>query len=65
MLCAADEAAVELFLSGRIKFTDIAVLIRQVLERHQAIASPGLEEILAADAWAREKVLQLITGDSL
>ena len=65
VLCAADEAAVELFLSGRIKFTDIAVLVRQALEQHQAIASPGLEEILAADAWAREKVLQLGTGDSL
>jgi len=65
VLCAADETAVELFLSGRIKFTDIAVLVRQVLEQHQAIASPGLEEILAADAWAREKALQMGTGDSL
>jgi 1-deoxy-D-xylulose-5-phosphate reductoisomerase len=40
VLCAADEIAVELFLSHRIKFTDIANLIAQVLEQHQAIAHP-------------------------
>ena len=64
VLCAADEVAVELFLSQRIKFTDIAKLVEQALEEHQVIAQPTLEEIMAADAWAREKVLQLATGDN-
>jgi len=64
VLCAADEAAVELFLSQHIKFIDIANLVEQALEQHQAIAHPNIEEIVAADAWAREKVRQLITGDS-
>jgi 1-deoxy-D-xylulose-5-phosphate reductoisomerase len=64
VLCAADEVAVELFLSQRIKFTDIAHLIEQVLEQHQAIAYPTLEEIMVADAWAREKVTQLTAGDN-
>ena len=64
VLCAADEVAVELFLSQRIKFTDIAHLIEQVLAQHQAIAYPTLEEIMAADAWAREKVAQLTAGDN-
>ncbi|MBA7655597.1 1-deoxy-D-xylulose 5-phosphate reductoisomerase [subsurface metagenome] len=59
VLCAADEAAVELFLSQRIKFTDIARLVAQVLEQHQSIAHPTLEEIMAADSWARRKVLDL------
>ena len=63
VLCAADEIAVELFLSGRIKFTDIAHLVKQALEQHQAIAHPTLEEIMAADTWAREKILQF-TGDN-
>ncbi len=63
VLCAADEIAVELFLSEQIKFTDIASLIEQALEQHQAIAHPTLEEIMAADAWAREKVMQLV-GDN-
>ncbi len=65
VLCAADEAAVELFLSQRIKFTDITNLVEQVLEQHQAITCPTLEEIMAADAWAREKVMQLAAGDNL
>jgi len=65
VLCAADEVAVELFLSQRIKFIDIPNLIERVLEQHQVIVHPTLEEIMAADAWAREKVMQLITGDNL
>ena len=65
MLCAADETVVELFLSERIKFIDIPNLVEQTLEQHQAIAHPTLEEIMTADAWAREKVMQLITGDNL
>ncbi len=63
VLCAADEVAVELFLSQHIKFTDIAHLVEQALVQHQAIASPALEEIMAADAWTRQKVTQL-AGDS-
>ncbi len=64
VLCAADEIAVELFLSQRIKFTDIARLVEQILEEHEAIAHPTLEEIIAADAWARERVIQLTSGDN-
>jgi len=63
VLCAADEVAVELFLSERIKFTDIPNLVEQTLEQHQATVHPTLEEIMAADAWARKKVMQLIAGD--
>ncbi len=60
VLCAADEIAVELFLSRRIKFNDIASLVRSALEQQRDIAHPALEDILEADAWAREKVLQLV-----
>ncbi len=65
VLCAADEIAVELFLSRYIKFTDIAQLVEQTLERHQPTAHPTLAEIIAADTWAREKASQLARGDSL
>jgi len=64
VLCAADEVAVELFLSERIRFFDIANLVEQALEQHQVTSSPGLEEIMAADAWAREKVIGLASGSS-
>ena len=62
VLCAADEVAVELFLSRRISFIDIPRLVEEVLEQHQAIACPTLEEILVADAWARQKTLDLAGG---
>jgi len=65
VLCAADEVAVELFLSQRIKFIDIPNLVEQTLEQHHAIACPTLEEIMVADAWAREKTMQFVSGDSL
>ncbi len=53
-LCAADEVAVELFLSHRISFTDIAKIVQKTLDQHRNIPQPSLEEILAADNWARE-----------
>ncbi len=64
VLCAVDEVAVDLFLAQRIKLTDIANLAEQTLEQHQVITYPNLDEIMVADAWAREKVLQLVTGDN-
>ncbi|MFC1991822.1 1-deoxy-D-xylulose-5-phosphate reductoisomerase [Chloroflexota bacterium] len=65
VLCASDEVAVELFLSRFIKFTDIAGLVERTLADHKASTQPGLEEIIAADTWAREKVSQLTRGDNL
>lgn len=56
-LCAADEAAVELFLAGRIRFLDIAPLIERVLAQHLSVARPGMEEIMAAGIRAREKAI--------
>ena len=54
VLCAADEVAVGLFLDHRISFTDIARVVQKTLEQHRNISRPSLEEILAADTWARE-----------
>ncbi len=62
VLCGADEIAVQHFLAGKIKFTDIPRLVEQALAEHKATASPDLEAILAADNWARERVTKLI-GD--
>ncbi len=58
VLCGADEAAVELFLRGAIRFTDIAALVQQAIRAHQPQACPGLEQILAADEWARQFVVE-------
>jgi len=56
VLNAANEAAVEGFRGGRIRCGQIVGLTEQVLGRHRVIDEPGLGELLAADAWAREEV---------
>ncbi|HOJ20152.1 MAG TPA: 1-deoxy-D-xylulose-5-phosphate reductoisomerase [Armatimonadota bacterium] len=58
-LNAANEVAVELFLQGRIGFTDIAALNATVMRRHARIADPDLEQILAVDRWAREEAARV------
>jgi 1-deoxy-D-xylulose-5-phosphate reductoisomerase len=55
VLSAADEVAVELFLAGRIRFTDIHRVVARTVERHKPVASPTLEQILDADEWARRE----------
>lgn len=59
VLNAANEQAVALFLEEKIGYLDIARLIENVCDRHQAdnCANPSLEDILASDRWAREEVL--------
>jgi 1-deoxy-D-xylulose-5-phosphate reductoisomerase len=50
---AANEAAVDAFRAGKISFPAIWKTVESVMARHVVIASPSLEEILAADAEAR------------
>ncbi|MCL4508504.1 MAG: 1-deoxy-D-xylulose-5-phosphate reductoisomerase [Chloroflexi bacterium] len=53
VLCAADEVAVSAFLRGEISWTRMHAVIEQTLDQHTQIVDPSLEEILAADAEAR------------
>jgi 1-deoxy-D-xylulose-5-phosphate reductoisomerase len=54
VLCAADEVAVEEFLFHRIGLLDIVRLVGDALEHHRGIMHPSLDEVLEADAWARQ-----------
>ena len=56
VLNAANEAAVELFLQGEIKFPEIVAGCRQVLEHHNFDPSPELGELMRLDGWAREEI---------
>lgn len=58
VLNAANEAAVELFLSGHIRLTDIAKICRSVLQHHNFAPTPNLNELLAQDRWARDEVMR-------
>ncbi len=53
VLAAADEIAVQHFLSGHIRFIDIAHSVSDALNAHHALGNPSLDEVLYADAWAR------------
>lgn len=65
VLCAAGEVAVDLFLQRRIGFAGIPRLVEQTLEQHKAMPHPSIEEVLMADAWARERASELAAGESL
>jgi 1-deoxy-D-xylulose-5-phosphate reductoisomerase len=54
VLNAANEEAVQLFLSGCLPFVQIASLIRGALDAHVPTYSPSLDDVLHADAWARQ-----------
>ena len=55
VLNAANEEAVAAFLDGRIPFTAIAESVREVLDDHLPSTLNRLEDVLEADAWARER----------
>ncbi|WCN39126.1 1-deoxy-D-xylulose-5-phosphate reductoisomerase [Aneurinibacillus uraniidurans] len=58
VLNAANEVAVSRFLAGEIPFLAIEDIIASVMAKHQALAAPSLDEIVAADAWARRTAEQ-------
>jgi len=60
VLNAANETAVALFLERQIKFNDIPALLSQTMENHTIIPGPDLDEIMAADHWARETLTGLM-----
>jgi 1-deoxy-D-xylulose-5-phosphate reductoisomerase len=53
---AANEIAVQMFLEGHLRFTDIVPACRSVLEHHNYNSQPTLEELLKVDRWARQEV---------
>lgn len=61
VLSAADEIAVDAFLKGKIKFTDIAKLVYTVLKAAPPTQGDAtLNQAAEADAWAREAALQCV-----
>jgi 1-deoxy-D-xylulose-5-phosphate reductoisomerase len=50
----ADEVAVDAFLKQRIGFLDIPDIIRQTMKAHHPVFDQSLDDIIAADRWARD-----------
>jgi len=62
---AANEVCVEAFLAGRIGFLDIVDTVERALGEHDGAAGSvalTLEDVLAAEAWARRRATELLRG---
>ncbi len=57
---AANEIAVEAFLQGGIRFTDISDIIRSTMQAHTPREVDSIETALETDRWAREKAGSLV-----
>lgn len=60
VLNAANEVVVQFFLQGSISFSEIPKFIRKVVDLHQSISQPSLDDILEADRRAREAATDLL-----
>lgn len=58
VLNASNEAAIDLFLSGKIRFVDIATVCREILNQHHYESSPTIERLCELDRWARQEVMK-------
>jgi 1-deoxy-D-xylulose-5-phosphate reductoisomerase len=56
-LNAANEIAVQAFLNGKIRLSDIPKIIENVMSAHESQAAASLEIILETDAWARKQAI--------
>jgi 1-deoxy-D-xylulose-5-phosphate reductoisomerase len=59
VLNAANEVAVEAFCNEEISFTQITETVDQTMKAHSVVEHPSLDEILNADAWARETAARI------
>lgn len=58
---AANEEAVSAFLHDKIKYLDIPYITQTVTQAHVNVAEPELEDIEAADTWARLRAREVIS----
>jgi 1-deoxy-D-xylulose-5-phosphate reductoisomerase len=60
VLNAANEIAVQAFLDGRIGFGEIAGINESVTEAHETTGAATMENVLAADIWARTRAIMML-----
>ncbi|MFL6548688.1 MAG: 1-deoxy-D-xylulose-5-phosphate reductoisomerase [Povalibacter sp.] len=60
VLNAANEIAVSAFLAGQLAFVEIPRVIEDVLSQHSVRSATSLQDVMAADAWARTEAQRSI-----
>ena len=63
VLNAANEVAVDAFLSGKIRFTEIATVIEKTMDRHQSHPFATIEDVLITDLWGRETARAILADN--
>ncbi|MEU8144483.1 1-deoxy-D-xylulose-5-phosphate reductoisomerase [Nonomuraea sp. NPDC048901] len=59
---AANEACLEAFIGGGLRFPAIVDTVAKVVEEHRVTPADSVEEVLAADAWARTRASEFVRG---
>ena len=57
---AANEVCVNAFLSGAIKFTDIAKIVKKTILSHRVLKDKTINAFIKADVWSRDYANNLI-----
>jgi 1-deoxy-D-xylulose-5-phosphate reductoisomerase len=65
VLNAANEVAVERFLNGSLKFTEIPHACGEILMQHNFDAHPTVAELLRQDEWARKEMQRWKSSHSI
>lgn len=65
VLNAANEIAVNYFVNQKIKFNTIPRLVEETVYQHKPVQNPNLEDVLAADMWARGFVKDRVENDEV
>ncbi len=64
VLNAANEVLVEAFLRGRLAYTGIVDTLTDVVQAHEGVADPTLEDILAVQEWAQARAAEAVARAS-
>jgi 1-deoxy-D-xylulose-5-phosphate reductoisomerase len=60
VLNAANEIAVEAFLSERIAFMDISRVVARTMEEHKVLKGESIEEVVGVSEWAKQKAQETV-----
>ena len=62
---AANEVAVEAFVSGKIAFGEIPEVVRLTIREHRLDRTPSMDDLIEADRWARVTANSLVSGKGI
>jgi 1-deoxy-D-xylulose-5-phosphate reductoisomerase len=57
---AANEIAVDAFCTRKLSFLGITETVSKTMAAHEVVSHPSMDQILAADAWARETAARIV-----